>query len=145
MSEYCEVEQPCLRQLVAQGWAAIEQGSGSPVPVFETDDDRLSYLVRLPVHPLVKHAQEATDQVTTEVTTEVGRLLGALQGTMARTTLQEAMGLKNAEHFRKAYLLPALTHGMVEMTLPDKPNSRNQRYRLSPRGQQWLVSQGQKP
>jgi len=131
--------------------------NGSPAPVFETDDDRLSYLVRLPVHPLAEHAQEATDpvtpevttevttEVTMEVTTEVGRLLAALQGDMARTTLQQAMGLKNAEHFRKAYLLPALTSGLVEMTQPDAPKSPSQRYRLTIKGQQWLLSQGKKP
>ena len=51
---------------------------------------------------------------------------------------QDAMGLKNAEHFRKAYLLPALTAGLVEMTLPDKPNSKSQRYRLTAQGKRWL-------
>lgn len=116
--------------------------NGSPAPQFETDDDRLSYLVRLPVHPLV---EQATDQVTMEVTMEVARVLTAIQGDMARTSLQEIMGLKNADHFRKAYLLPALESGMVEMTLPDKPNSRSQRYRLTAKGQQWLASQGKKP
>ena len=28
------------------------------------------------------------------------------------------------EHFRKAYLLPALQAGLIEMTIPDKPRSR---------------------
>lgn len=40
------------------------------------------------------------------------------------------MGLKDDDHFREAYLLPALAAGLVEMTIPDKPNSRNQRYRV---------------
>ena len=30
MSEYTEVEQPFLRQLAAQGWAVIDQGSSVP-------------------------------------------------------------------------------------------------------------------
>ena len=80
-----------------------------------------------------------------ELTMEVARVLTAIQSDMARTSLQEIMGLKNADHFRKAYLLPALESGMVEMTLPDKPNSRSQRYRLTAKGRQWLASQGKKP
>jgi hypothetical protein len=36
--------------------------------------------------------------------------------------------------FARAYLQPALKKGLLEMTLPDKPTSRNQRYRLTIRG-----------
>ena len=46
--------------------------------------------------------------------------------------------MKDDEHFRKAYLLPALASGLVEMTLPDKPRSSKQRYRLTAIGRQWL-------
>jgi ATP-dependent DNA helicase RecG len=44
------------------------------------------------------------------------------------------LGLKNAEHFRKAYLVPAMNAGLVEMTLPDKPKSSLQKYRLMENG-----------
>jgi len=53
---------------------------------------------------------------------------------MHRQALQDALGLGNREYFRKAYLLPALEQGLIEMTQPDKPNSRNQRYRLTDKG-----------
>ena len=76
-------------------------------------------------------------RVTTEVTTEV-RLLQAISGEMTRQGLRDALGLKNDEHFRKAYLLPALQAGLIEMTIPDKPRSRNQRYRLTPAGREFL-------
>ena len=52
--------------------------------------------------------------------------------------LQGTLGLKHTPHFRKAYLLPTLESGLIEMTLPDKPNSRSQRYRLTTLGQRWL-------
>ena len=48
---------------------------------------------------------------------------------MSRQDLQAALGLKDAEHFRKAYLQPALAAGLIEMTVPDKPQSRSQKYR----------------
>jgi ATP-dependent DNA helicase RecG len=39
---------------------------------------------------------------------------------------------------QQAYLKPALEMRVVEMTLPDKPRSSNQRYRLTALGQHWL-------
>ncbi|CCO22602.1 Fic family protein [Maridesulfovibrio hydrothermalis] len=54
---------------------------------------------------------------------------------MSRDELQTALGLKDRKSFRELYLKPALGEGLVEMTLPDKPNSRNQKYRLTEKGQ----------
>lgn len=105
--------------------------NGSPVPLFETDEDRLAFVIRLPRHPL-------SLVPTTEVTTEVERVLRVLVGEMSRQELREGLALKNDEHFRKAYLLPALGSGLVEMTLPDTPRSSKQRYRLTAIGRRWL-------
>jgi ATP-dependent DNA helicase RecG len=77
---------------------------------------------------------EVTDQVTDQVSREVLRLLGALHGEMNRQDLQEALGLKHLAHFRQKYLGPALEAGLIERTLPDKPSSSQQRYRITPSG-----------
>ena len=42
--------------------------------------------------------------------------------------LMEKMGLKSKEGFRRNYLRPAVDMNLICMTIPDKPNSRNQRY-----------------
>ena len=42
--------------------------------------------------------------------------------------IMEMLGLKSKETFRKNYMNPALKNNLVKMTLPDKPNSKNQRY-----------------
>lgn len=39
------------------------------------------------------------------------------------------LGLKSKENLRKNYINPAIKRGLIEMTVPDKPNSRNQQYR----------------
>ena len=52
--------------------------------------------------------------------------------------MQQALGLTHMGHFRTMYLLPALQAGLIEMTIPDKPSSRNQRYRLTPEGRAFL-------
>ena len=55
---------------------------------------------------------------------------------MTRRALREALRLKGDDNFRRLYLLPALAAGLIEMTLPDKPNSRLQKYRLTAAGRQ---------
>ncbi len=71
---------------------------------------------------------------TGEVTREVARLLSCVRGEMTRRQLQEALDLRAEENFRQKYLMPALESGLIEMTIPDKPRSRNQRYRLTTKG-----------
>ena len=81
---------------------------------------------------------QVTDQVTDQVIDQV-LLLSVMVGEMSREQLQEALGLKHRGHFRGAYLLPALRAGLIEMTAPDKPRSRNQRYRLTSAGRNLLT------
>ena len=75
-----------------------------------------------------------TPEVTTEVTPEVARLLEAVQGEITRSEIQAALGLKDEKHFRYAYLRPALDGALIEMTIPDKPRSPLQKYRLRAQG-----------
>ena len=112
---------------------AVEQ-NGSPRPDFETDEDRSYFLIRFPAHPDVSTPVERD---TPEVTPEV-RIAAAVRGEMTRKQLQAALGLKDDEHFRKFYLLPALDAGLLEMTIPDKPTSRKQKYRVTDKGKEFI-------
>ncbi|WP_217907206.1 Fic family protein [Massilia sp. BJB1822] len=112
--------------------------NGSPAPVFETDEGRSAYLIRLPAHPLAQIPEAPFIGAAGEVTGEVERLLRVMAGEMSRQKIQGELALKHEDHFRAAYLIPALAAGMIEMTLPDKPRSGKQRYRLTVKGRQWL-------
>lgn len=79
-----------------------------------------------------------TPQVAPQVTPQVGRLLTVMQGEMTRESLQNAIELQDRKSFRERYLRPALADGLIEMTIPDKPNSRLQQYRLTEKGRRWL-------
>ena len=57
-----------------------------------------------------------------------------IDGVYGRTKLQQRLGLKGRENFEKLYLKPALAEGLIEMTIPDKPTSRLQKYRLTEKG-----------
>ena len=68
-----------------------------------------------------------------QVTPQVKKLVAILKAhsePLSREELQQALGLKDRKSFRERYLKPALESGLIVMTLPDKPNSRLQRYRL---------------
>ncbi|MCI8377152.1 MAG: Fic family protein [Lachnospiraceae bacterium] len=76
----------------------------------------------------------STDQVTNQVTdqdrTPTERLLSALgDETLSAADLMKRLGLSHRPTFRKNYLNPALEQKLIERTIPDKPNSRNQKYK----------------
>jgi len=82
-----------------------------------------------------------SDQVSDQVSGEVLRLLAVLQGWMTRSEIQHWLGLKHATYFRNTYLAPALAQGLVEMSIPEKPRSRLQHYRLTAVGRKTLERQ----
>ncbi len=86
-------------------------------------------------------SSEETHQVTPQVTHQVGMLLSAFDGEMSRSELMQVLGLRDRVNFKQGYLDPALKDGLVEMTLPDKPNSRLQKYRLTEKGRKLLENQ----
>ena len=60
----------------------------------------------------------------------IKRLLDVMEYDIPYTgkTLMDKLGLKSKEGFRRNYLRPAVDMHLIRMTIPDKPNSRNQRY-----------------
>ena len=78
----------------------------------------------------------ASQQVTQQVTQQVQALISVLNKEMNRLEIQEKLNLSDRENFRAKYLKPALEQGYIEMTKPDKPNSRLQKYRLTIFGKQ---------
>ena len=99
-----------------------------PEPEFEADS---FVTVIFRPNPTVRKVSEDVRTIG-EVTPQV-RLLKAMSGEMTRQRLQERLDLRDSQHFRKAYLFPALQAGLIEMTIPDKP-----RYRLTPAGRGYL-------
>ncbi len=97
----------------------------------------IAFMLRM----ILDTVSSSTPEVAPEVTPEV-RVLSVLVGEMTRQQLKEALGLKDDEHFRKAYLLPALDAGLIEMTIPDKPRSSKQKYRLTDKGRQVVARHG---
>lgn len=76
--------------------------------------------------------QQSSAPVSDPVSDPVKKLLEVL-GEEALNTgeCMKRLGLSHRTNFRKNYLTPALEAGLIERTLPDKPKSRLQKYRLS--------------
>ena len=88
---------------------------------------------------------QATPQVTRQVPdkypTSTRQVLMALDSDdkeLTRVELQKVAQFNNREHFVNEHLQPLLDAGFLEMTIPDKPRSSKQKYRLTAKGQQIL-------
>lgn len=111
------------------------QDAGLPNPVFEN----FSGGFRIKFMLTKQTAESIAPQVTGEVTGEVLRLLKVLTGELKRSEIQEKLSLKHEDYFREKYLSPALEAGLIEMTIPDKPKSSKQKYRMTEAGRRLMA------
>ena len=80
-----------------------------------------------------KILDEIAEQISASsesVSEYVKKLLDVMEYDMpyTLTTLMELLSLKSKETIRRHYIHPALKLNLIQMTIPDKPQSRNQRY-----------------
>jgi Fic family protein len=78
-----------------------------------------------------KHQVEHKDKHQVELSETQTAVIKALRGkTLSRKEIFSAIGMSGDSRAFKRHIEPLLTCGLVEMTIPDKPNSRLQKYRL---------------
>jgi predicted HTH transcriptional regulator len=79
--------------------------------------------------------------VTAPVSVPVKKLLRILSeaGELGNIEIRQRMELKHRSHIRKHYIDPAIAEGFIELTIPDKPTSKLQKYRLTEKGQAVIV------
>lgn len=73
---------------------------------------------------------ESTKKSSNYTSIYVKKLLDIMDENIPMTSneLLEKIGLKSKKSFRQNYLKPAIENGLIKMTNPDNPTSRNQRY-----------------
>lgn len=75
------------------------------------------------------------EQVGAPVSEQVAAILHACSDEpRSKANLLQAAGLANVYLNYKRHIQPLLADGLLEMTIPDKPNSRLQKYRLTEKG-----------
>jgi ATP-dependent DNA helicase RecG len=85
---------------------------------------------------------QVTGRLPDKYPTSTRQVLSALVAAgepLPRSALQAAAGLTNREHFVNEHLAPLLAAGLIELSIPDKPRSSKQRYRLTPAGRTLLA------
>jgi len=105
---------------------------GLKEPVFIQENDFMTVIYRKVTNINTKINAIVTPQVTPQVVT----LLMLLDKDMNRSEIQTVLQLQDRENVRLTYIQPALKLGLIEMTIPDKPNSSLQKYRLTQKGKE---------
>ncbi|MEY8715466.1 Fic family protein [Francisella philomiragia] len=76
--------------------------------------------------------KEITPQVEQQASPQVKKLMEVLKDKeLTRQELQDKLNLKDRKSFVERYLKPALEQKLIEMTIPEKPNSKSQKYRMA--------------
>ena len=55
------------------------------------------------------------------------------------STLLAELGIAHRTRFRRTYIHPALEAGLIELTVPDKPSSSKQKYKITALGKTFLA------
>ena len=113
---------------------------GLPKPQYQQDEDFRVVIYR----PESKETSSGT-----QLGTQSGTQLGT-QSTILKTILdfcrtpqqiadiRKQLNYSDRTKFRRSYIAPLLNEGLLEMTIPEKPNSSKQKYRITQRGLQFL-------
>ncbi len=82
-------------------------------------------VIKSALNDIIKDTRNHYNHINNQITA----LMAVIESyPMSLTELMEKVGLKSRDTFRKNYIIPALEAGLIGMTEPNKPNSRNQRY-----------------
>lgn len=129
--------------------------AGLPEPRVEEVMDRLRFTVHVPSHapgvreggdgkyqdnaPSEQGVSKSSEQVSKVSEQGLTLLTLASADTRSRAELLAGIGLSDAYGNYKRHLLPLIEGGYLARTIPDKPNSQNQRYRITGAGREILA------
>lgn len=109
---------------------------GVAEPVFEVSEHWVTTTFKRPIAQVGTKSGPSRDQVGTKsaLSRHQVEILEKCAEDQPLTILMKIAGRSNRTKFRDQVLSPLLAQGFLKMTLPDKPRSRNQKYRLTAKG-----------
>ena len=101
-----------------------------------SDCSAFIHFMLMMIQNVLHDVTEQTPQDSPQETPQVKRLIAHVTRAHTREELQQILGLNDRKSFQERYLKPAIEAQFIEMTIPDKPNSKYQSYQLTPLGEQ---------
>jgi len=123
------------------------KNNGSPEPIFETDDERSYFLTTLKIHPwFIEKQAEVPVKVLVKVPvenislneTERKIILLCKDKELSKKEIVEKLGYEKVYGNLKKALSRLISLEILVYTIPDKPNSRNQRYNVTAKGKELI-------
>jgi ATP-dependent DNA helicase RecG len=132
------------------------RNNGSSEPIFETDEDRSWFRVTLPIHPAFDPETAREFRKPAEIEQRLARLIRSLvvndyvddhaaimmakvllsveSQSRSKSQLLEYIQLKNHNDNVKRYIEPLENNDFITKTIPNKPKSPKQEYKLTEKG-----------
>ena len=102
------------------------KNNGSKEPVFETNDTRDYFITTIFMHSGFE--DEIRNQTITHQDTHQDKMLEFCIKPRTTKEIMIYLGLKDRRNFYLKYMRPLLDSGELQMTIPEKPNNKNQKY-----------------
>ena len=112
------------------------QKNDSPKPIFHTDENRSYFVLELLLHQVF--IKDKKPELRPELQPELslrGRILHILKdGEFSKSAIAEKIGHKVVSGELNKQVRNLMKAGLIEYTIPKKPNSPKQRYRMTSKG-----------
>lgn len=122
----------------------VMEKNGSPEPIFDTDESCTYFLTVLYSHPELifnqsdQDSDQATDQDSDQATDQELKVLEFCKKPYSRKEVLESLDMSNHQYNYQRHIEPLLERNWLELTVPDKPKSPNQKYKTTKKGRMIL-------
>ena len=109
---------------------SLLQVNGNPEPVFNVDKiTAFEVIVRPSLSLNLVTDKEKVTKSVTKLNDTLNDIIEYCSTPRSMTEIMEHIGLKHRYNVKHRYLDPLIEGGFLEMTIPEKPNSRSQKYK----------------
>ena len=106
--------------------------NGNPEPVFNVDKiTAFEVIVRPSLSLNLVTDKEKVTKSVTRLNDTLNDIIEFCSTPRSMTEIMEHIGLKHRYNVKHRYIDPLIDSGFLVMTIPDKPNSRSQKYKRS--------------